>query len=303
MGASRITQGMIAQRTLTNIRNQLLRLSDLQNQLGTGLRVNRPSDDPIDARRAVNLRTLIGENQQFLSNIQDARPMLTEGADVLQRVVSIIHRVRELTIQGANETNSQDQLDLIALEINQLLEETVVASNHQTNGRFVFAGTRTLTRAFVETRVAGSITAVTYQGNANAIQIAPSAGTLVGINETGPSAFQNTVDIFQMLIGIRDDLRAGNQTNIQAVRLDELSSALDDILLSESRLGAVENSFNRIDSNTQDFIVQLQGLLSEKIDADFAETMLNFNTQSNAFEAALNAGARIIQPTLLDFLR
>ena len=153
MGVGRITQGMISQRTLTNIRDQLLRLSTLQNQLGTGLRVNRPSDDPIDARRGVNLRTLIGENEQFLSNIQDARPMLTEGADVLHRVVNVIHRVRELTLQGANETNSQQQLDLIALEIDQLLEETVAAANHQTNGRYIFAGTRTLTPAYTETRV------------------------------------------------------------------------------------------------------------------------------------------------------
>jgi len=288
---------------LTNIRDQLQRLSSLQNQMGTGLRVNRPSDDPIDARRGVNLRTLIGKNEQFLSNIQDARPTLTEGADVLHRVVNVIHRVRELTLQGANETNSQEQLDLIALEIDQLLEETFAAANHQTNGRYIFAGTRTLTPAFTETRVAGSITNVTYQGNTNAIRIAPSEGSLVAINQTGPAAFQNTVDIFQTLIGIRDDLLAGDQTNLQAVRLGELDSAFDDLLLSESRLGAVENSFNRIASNTEDFIVRLQGLLSEKIDADFAETMLNFNTASVAFEAALNAGARIIQPSLLDFVR
>lgn len=303
MGVGRITQGMISQRTLTNIQDQLLRLAELENQMATGLGVNRLSDDPIDARRGVNLRTLIGENEQFLSNIQDAQPTLTEGADLLHTVVSIIHRVRELTLQGENETNSQEQLDLIALEIDQLLEETLLASNHQTNGRYIFAGTRTLTPAFVETRVAGSITNVTCQGNNDNIQITPSEGSLVTINETGASAFQNTVDIFQTLIGIRDNLLAGDQTSLQTVRLGELDSAFDDLLLSELRLGAIENSLNRIESNTQDFIVRLQDLLSEKIDADFAETMLNFNTASVAFEAALNAGARIIQPTLLDFVR
>lgn len=302
MGAIRITQGLLVTRTLSNLNSQLRRIAVLQEQLSTGFRVNRPSDDPIDARRAINIRTLIGQSEQFLSNITDASPVLNETVSQLQQAVEIIHRANELTLRGANGTNAA-QLDVIALEVNQLLESFVVTSNHQTNGRFIFGGTRTLAEPFTVTRVGGDITAVTYNGNAERIQVAISEGALVPMNEPGSLAFQNTVDIFQTLIDIRDNLLAGNQADLQNVRLDELDQALDQLLISEARVGAIQNRLDRVTVNTETFIVQLRTLLSEKIEADFADTIVNLTSQQNAFEAALNAAGRVFQPSLLDFVR
>ncbi len=303
MGGTRITQGMIIDRTLRNLNAQLRQLATVQDQLATGSRVNRPSDDPLAARSAVNTRTLIAQQEQFLSNMTDIQPHLTESNTTLQRGVDILQRARELTIQGANETNGQSQLDSIALEINELLESMVVAGNHETNGRFIFAGTRTLNRPFVETRVAGDITAVAYQGNTNDLDVAIAENTTVTVNVDGVDAFQNSVDIFATLIGIRDDLRSGNQAALQTTRLDELDSGLEQLLLSESTLGAVENRLTRVSGNTEEAIVSLRILLSDKIDVDFAEATLDFNNAISSFESALNASARVMQPTLLDFLR
>ena len=77
---TRITQGMLVQRTLNNLNQQLRRISVLQDQLATGRRVNRPSDNPIDARRAMNLRTIIAKNEPFQANISAAIPKL-QGPD------------------------------------------------------------------------------------------------------------------------------------------------------------------------------------------------------------------------------
>lgn len=304
MGGMRVTQGMLTQRVLNNLQSQLRRLAVFQERLATGRRVNRPSDDPIDARRAINVRNLIGQNEQFLSNISDVGPQLNESEIALLGVVSIIQRAQELTIQGASGTNGQAQLDQIALEIDQLLEATVVAGNHLTNGRFVFAGSRTLTDPFVATRNgAGDIVSVAYVGNDVLIEAGVSEGSRVVVNEPGSAAFQDVVDIFDMLIGIRDDLRAGNQGNLQTTRLTELDGALDQVLLSTARLGSIQNRLNRVAANTEDLVLGLQELLSDKVDADFAETMVHLNSESNALQAALNSAARIIQPSLLDFLR
>lgn len=303
MGAIRMTQGLLAQRALSNLNAQLLRLARTQEQLSTGLRVNSPGDDPLDARRAIETRTLISQNEQFLDNMEEIGPQLNETSATLQQVVDLIQRVRELTLQGASGTNAQDQLDQIALEIDQLLEAAVVAGNHETNGRFIFAGTRTLSAAFVVTRVAGDITAVTYQGNSEAIEAAISEGGRVTVNEPGDRAFQSSVDILQLLIDIRDDLRAGDQGSLQTTRLAELDTAQDQLLLSLARVGSTQNRVAGASARTQDFIVELRELLSDTIDAEFTETIVNLNMETNAYQAALNAAARIIQPSLLDFLR
>ncbi len=303
MAVARVTQSLLTQRTLSNLNRQLREILVLQEQLSTGQRVNRPSDDPIDARRAVNLRSLITENEQYLSNIGDVTPFLSETATELQRVVDIIQRGRELTLQGASETNGQDQLDAIALEINQLLEDTVVAGNHQTNDRFIFGGTRTLSSPFEAARNgAGDITAVNYVGNGEAINVLISDGNQVTINEPGSSSFRDDADIFQTFIAIRDNLRSGNQAALQG-NLDQLDDAQDQVLLAEARVGATQNRLERVAGSTEDFNVQLQRVLSDKVDADLAETIVNLNAQQNALEAALNAAGRVLQPSLLDFIR
>lgn len=303
MGGSRVTQLMFIDRTLQDLRRQFNRVFEFEQQLATGYRVNRPSDDPIDARRAVNIKLEMAQMNQFLSNITDARPQMDDTETAIENTLNVLQRVRELTVQGSNGTNAQDQLDAIATEINQLLEETLVLSNSQSIGRYVFSGTRTKTVPFAETRVGGEIAAVTYQGNTEAINIAISESGSIKANIDGQEAFQSGVDIFSMLIGIRDDLRAGNQASLSNVRIDEVDQAIEQLLLRQADLGANANRLDRVVAATEDGVVSQQVLLSEKIDTDFADATLRYNNSLNALQAALNASARVLQPTLLDFLR
>lgn len=303
MAITRITTPLLAERSLRDINAQLSRISTLQEQLATGLRVNRPSDDPIDARRAINVRVLLGKNEQFQANIDDIAPQLDETATTLLSVVSILQRALELTTQAANGTNSQQQLDAIALEIDELLEGVFASSNQRTNGRSIFAGTQSLADAFSATRVGGEITAVTYEGNDQVTTVNVSERIQIDVNIPGSDAFQDTADIFATLIGIRDDMRAGDQASLRTVRLTEIQAGLDQILFSVARVGAVQNRLEDVSNNLQDANIQLRDLLSDKIDADFAETVLGLNVAQNAYEAALNAAGRVLQPSLIDFLR
>ena len=300
---TRVTQGLLVQRTLINLNQQLRRISILQERLATGRRVNRPSDDPIDARRAMNLRTIIAKNEQFQANISDSGPHVEESATTILNMVDIVLRALELTTQGANEVVGQPQLDALALEINELLEAAVVAGNHRSNNRSIFAGTRTLADAFDVTRVAGRITAVTYAGNDQSIEINISEGVRSDINVTGDDVFQSNIDIFAMLIGIRDDMFAGDQANLRNVRLADLATGREQLLGAVAQIGAVQNRLDRVLNNLQDSNIGFQELLSEKIDADFAETVLGLTVAETALNAALNAAARVIQPSLLDFIR
>jgi len=300
----RVTQGLMVQRTLNNLNYHLRRLARLQNELATGLKVNTPSDDPIAARRAVNTRTSIQKNEQYIRNIESVGLGLTATDTSIQTTLQGLQRALELSVQGANGTNSQTQLDSIASEINQLLEEVVVQANQQASGRYIFGGTRTLNPPFVAARDAeGDIIAVSYEGNDERTSIAISDGITVNVNEPGSDVFLPRQDVFQVLIDIRDSLRAGDQASIQNVLLEELDTSMDQLLISMARVGAVQNRLERSSANIEEFNIELQTLLSDTIDADYAETIINLNAQSNAFQAALNAGARVIQPSLLDFVR
>ncbi len=304
MGAMRITQRMMADRVLWNINFQQNTILQLQTHLATGRRVNAPSDDPIDARRAVNTRTAIAQSEQYITNLASAESFLRETATTVQTVNSNVQRLRELTIQGANGTYSQTELDNIAQEVDQILQAMVNTANHQVGNRYAFGGTRTSARPYVETvNASGTITAVTYVGNDEYIEVATGDGVTLAMNEPGSRVFGNPQDLFQMVIDIRDNLLAGDQTSLQNARLTELESARAQLGQTLARVGARQNRGLRATVEIEDFVLSSQELLSDTIDADFAETIINLNAQSNAFQAALTAGARVIQPSLLDFIR
>jgi flagellar hook-associated protein 3 FlgL len=306
MGSIRVTQQILVDRTLRNLNRLDLDILRLQEQLATGLRVNRPSDDPLSARRAINVRTEISKNEQFLSNISNLRPGMSATETAMFTTIDALQRVRELALQGANGTNGLEQRVAIANEVDQFLEALVIEGNVMADGRHVFSGTNTLTQPFEFTRnVDGEIDSVTYVGNTGEIQTEISEGVLVVANVNGEDAFQPTapgaVDIFDLLITLREDLQA-NDGNAAEAALTDIDTALDQVLIIQSRIGALQNRLERTDSNFQDVNLQLETVLSDNVDADFADVIVNLNAQTSAFQAALSASARIIQPTLLDFL-
>lgn len=307
MGTSRVTQQLLNTRVLNNLTQQQRAILRLQEQLATGRRVNRPSDDPLAARRALAAQNEIAKNEQYVSNITTARPGLIETETAMRTVVDALQRANELTLQGASSTNSQVQRDQIASEINQVLESMLSQANHITNDRFIFGGTRTGSEPFVATRAGnGEISSVDYVGDNEAIQLEISDGVRVDVNETGQRVFGQTIpgteDIFQVLIDTRDNLRAGDLNALQE-RLGEIDRAQDQVLVAVARVGAVQNRMDKTEENLYTISVQLEQVISENVEADLATVIVELNAQTNAFQASLNAGARVIQPSLLDFVR
>ena len=302
MSIMRVTQGLMVTRALNNLNYQTRRLLELQEQLATGLRVNAPSDDPLAARRAIDIRQTMSREDQYLGNISGANLQLLESVTAILSVVESLQRANEIALQGSNGTMDQAQRDQLAVEANQLLESVLMEANHQTNGRYVFGGTRTLSAPYVPTRnPQGEITSVAYAGNLEQISVGVADGVSVVVNETGQSAFQSTQDVLQLLIDIRNNLRTSDLPALQQ-RLAELKRAQDQALSSVARIGATQNRLERLTSNTEDHMQQLQVALSDAIEADYAETVMNLNAQTNAFQAALSASARVIQQSLLDYV-
>jgi flagellar hook-associated protein 3 FlgL len=302
--ATRITQRYLTDRTLGDLNRQINRLSTLQQQLATGLRINRPSDDPMDARRAINIQTQISQSEQFSTNISNLDPQLRETEGVFATAIDIFQRALELTVAGANETMGQSQLDQSAIEIDQLIEQLVLMSNTKVAGRSIFSGTRTGIEPFEATRdLNGDITSVGYLGNNEVVQIRITETARIDSTTPGDQIFQGATDLFNVLIGIRDDMRSGNQANLSAVRLAEIEASQEQISTEMAGIGALQNRLEQLSNTTEDRLVELQEQLSDRVDADFAETMLNFNVQQSSYQSALKASARVLQNSLMDFIR
>ena len=302
----RVTQGMVIRQVLSDLNYQTQRLLDLQRQLSTGQKVSTPSDDPLATRRAIASQTEIAANEQYIANMSNAGPLLSDSETALTTVHEFLQRGNELTLQGLNDTNSQLHRDEIANEVNQIIEGVLSQANGISGGRYLFGGTRTLAAPFEATRNAnGEVTAVTYVGNNQDISVEIAKGVKLAVNITGDKAFTSTSptteDVLQVLISIRDNLRAGD-TNALQTNLTSLERAQDQLLISVSKIGSIQRRIEDVSSNLEEVNIQLREVISDNIDADFAEVAVNLNAQTNAYQAALNAAGRIIQPSLLDFI-
>lgn len=291
----RVTNSMMLSTLLRNLNTNMEKMSKSQEQMSSGSRINRPSDDPVGIVDSLRLRTNLTELKQFKSNAEDAQSWLdiTDGA--MDASGKLLDRVRYLTIQAATDLNPQLALDAIATEISQLKEQLVQVANTKYGDRYVFSGTMTQTASFDPNNLA-----LGYQGNNGQINYEVGAGTQIPINVDGTQAFGN---VFNVLQTIWDDVNAGNTLNLSGTDLGLLNTEIDNQLKVRADIGARVNrldlAINRMDS--QD--VNLTGLLSKTEDVDVAELITKLKVQESVYNSSLAAGARIVQPTLMDFLR
>ncbi|MDQ0872150.1 flagellar hook-associated protein 3 FlgL [Paenibacillus sp. V4I3] len=305
----RVTQGMIQSQLLSNISNNVKRMSESQNQLSTGKKLNKPSDDPVGISYALRYRSEISINEQYQRNIDAAKSAVDHTDTVLSQINDVIQRAQELTVQGLNGTNPQTALDAIGIEMGQLYETAVGLGNDQLNGKYTFNG------QFTDKQPYSTATASSDQTDDQKINYQISAGITISVNQTGTDVFgaadtatsPNNDNLFKILKGLQNAFSPTPPAtaNMAAARqlMTDLSKRFDKFLQVRSEVGARSNRIDLMDNRLKDLDVNLTDLSSKTEDADMAETITKLKTDENVYQASLSTGAKIIQPSLIDFLR
>jgi flagellar hook-associated protein 3 FlgL len=298
--ALRVTPGMMHNNLVRNINHNLTRLDQEQYMLSTGRKLNKPSDDPAGITYSLRYRSEIAMNNQYEKNISTAQSQLEHTDTVLGQLNDVVQRVQELTTQALNSTNPQSALDAIKQEITQLYDQAVAIGNDQLNGKYIFNGQMTDKQPY------DAANADKQDTDTQKFYMQFSAGVEVPINITGNEVFGSSTDsdnLFKVLKDIESSLTAPYNSSQLTAAVTQLQSRYDKIINIRSEVGARTNRVDLIDQRNQDLTQNLTELQSKVEDADIAETIMNFNVNQNVYQAALSTGAKIIQPSLIDYLR
>jgi flagellar hook-associated protein 3 FlgL len=144
----RVTAAMVRSRILYNMSSALDVLQVTQTQIASGKRILKPSDDPVGMSKALNLRTVLRDNQQFMENIDDATGWMTGTEAAVSDMVMLLTELKEAAVSGSNDTKGEPERAAIAEQIEHLLESLIDMANTKYGDRYVFAGTHTLTRPY-----------------------------------------------------------------------------------------------------------------------------------------------------------
>ena len=186
----RVSTQQLFEQGLNGIRNQQSRLADVQRQLATGLKVNQPSDDPAAAARIQQLERAVAQQQVFVENSGRAEQRLASEESALDSAGEVIRRVRELTVQAANDPVGQDGRQLIAVELRQRLDQLVsIGNSRDGDGEFMFAGAQTGTQPF--NTVAGQ---VQYRGDSQQRELLIAPATTLRDGDPGDEVFMRVRD-------------------------------------------------------------------------------------------------------------
>ncbi|NJP37054.1 flagellar hook-associated protein FlgL [Alkalicoccus luteus] len=382
----RVTQSMMTANSMKHLSSGYGQMMKYQDQLSSGKKISRASQDPVVAMNGIRYRTQVTETGQFKRNLSEAHNWMDTSDATLDKATNSLHRVRELTVQASNDSYEAGQRSNIAKEVAQLREHLASLANTRNNNKYMFNGTDT-TNAPVDTSrmdigfnglsgvlegdlpeeaedfpldvmykgnayafqgmegdsavftgpdnetisftiedgsVTGAVRSFTEDGttrteslpersvivshkdavstNGRTVSVELMKGTNVDINVNPQAVFGN--QLFADLKALENALEHPDTTASElSGMLDVLDKHVNNSVNERAELGARMNRVEMIDRRVQEQEVIAKRIMSDNEDVEMEEAIMNLMTAENVHRAALSSGARIMQPSLMDFLR
>ncbi|WP_152396368.1 flagellar hook-associated protein FlgL [Paenibacillus guangzhouensis] len=292
----RVTQGMMTNQLMRNVTKNYNNMNKYQENLSTGRKINKPSDDPVGITYALRYRSELTMNEQYQKNMDSAKSFVEHTDTIMGQINDVLQRASELTVKGVTGTNPQSALDAISAEMGGIFDTLLVLGNDQMNGKFIFNGQKTDQMPYSTGGESTDTQKVNFQS---------AAGVIIPINITGNEVFGENTDqdnMFTIIKSLQTAFKNGDQSTAVSL-MDKLQSRMDKFLDMRSEVGARSNRIDLMDSRLKDLSLNLTDLSSKTEDADMAETIIKLQSQESIYQASLSSGAKIIQPSLLDYLR
>ncbi|MDO9353266.1 MAG: flagellar hook-associated protein FlgL [Solirubrobacteraceae bacterium] len=302
MTGVRITHGMMSDRLLNDVRRSNAEIARTSSQVTSQKRIQTASDDAVGTGQALRTRTDLAEIDANIAGAQTAAGWTGAADTALGSLTDLIHRTRELVLQAGNDTLKASDRASIAGELTQLKEQMKSIGNAKFGDAFIFAGQNSGTAPYTSGSDAygGDALPVTRMiGPGQTVQVNVPGGTVLG----GTPGDGKLLDTMNTAIAFLNGGTAADANSLRTTTLTALTTNLDQVVTARSTLGATQNRVTLAESRLEDTKLLATGRLSEIEDADYAESLVKLSTQQTAYQAALNAGAKVIQPSLMDFLR
>ena len=323
MPFNRVTNNSLSHSVIDSLMRNKSTLALLQEQISSGTKVSKPSDDALAAIGILSINTNIGKSENYLANIDTVEPELTVSENSVKSTIDYITRAKELIVSAANGVNGVDQISAINNEIKQILEGVTGVANTQYNGKYIFAGTNTGTVPFDldeannnQIIYNGTPETENYERKAEIADNVTVAMNLPGDSvfgtyeqiSAGPPAVMGGKDgIIKTLSELKkmmNDMVTAGSVDHDSLRgkLGNLDKDLNTVLEAQTKIGGIASRVTMTKNKLEDDQISLASYKSKLGDIDLAKSISDLNFQQNSLEASLKVGAQVIQRSLLDYI-
>lgn len=323
---TRMTTSMMAGTTLATIQRNFNRLADVNKQLSSGKRMSFASDDPASSVSSMRLRKELAATEQFKRNISDANSWLATSDAAMQSVADRYTEARTLLINSIDGALGDKSQGALAAQLRKIAESIMSQANSTYLGRTVFAGNSDKGLVFKTGQNADGDTlflaAEKDEITAKSVDRRIDADTTVQANIDGNKLFgtgaikwdgniletDNNPSVMNLLIEAAKILEspagpAGeNRQKIESIQ-KELGERFAKLQEAQSAVGARHKQVLEAQNSVIFDLQQVKGQISDVEDIDIQKVTIDMSLASMAYQASLSSTQRVVQPTLLDYLR
>jgi len=297
----RVSNNFASSAAIANLRRISDQQAKLQQNIASGRRLLKPSDDPAATSRVLNHKMEQERVSNYRSAASTAQSVSESSLAALKQLQKISSRMGELSTLAAGV--DPQSMSAYGAEVAQLLEQAANVANTRFGPDFIFAGTAVDAQPFEATRNKdGSISGVTYVGNTSDTLVPIGDGRAISPSAGAATTNPAIATFINRIVTLRDAMKSGDASSVKALNAqmasdeDMFISAIGTVAAVQSR---IESNQTQLDARAND----LSGLIAKDTDADMATTMVQLTQSQTAYQAALNSTANIFKSSLLDYLR
>lgn len=312
----RITNGMLSTSFLGDMNRNLNQMQTIQKQLTSGKEFSRPSDNPFKVARSMQMYSEIYANKQYNSNIKDTINWMDTTDSALNQATNTLQRVRELMLSAGNAAYGSGELTAIKDEINEKVAEFGQILNTSFDGKYIFGGTDGTTKPMDVKPGADSFNKLELTNKANttnvseklSVEISPGVTVEYNVNVTEVLNYDKTTaeenDLGALFNKILTNLTpTGDKSQVTGNNLKEMDKAIDNLLQMSSKVGTIQNRMESAKALNEEQNFNMTEILSANEDIDLVEKTMEYATMQTIYMASLQTSAKVLQPSLIDYLR
>lgn len=291
----RITEGSMIDHIQHNVTQSSDNFENSLSQMSSGKRIERASDDPIGASKALALRSMISDIDQYQRNAQNAKSFLEYSDSQLNSATVLVNEARRVAVAAAND-GVQDSTSLQAYtsQLNAILDQLTNLADSDLDGNRIFSGAATDNHPFI-----GWDSDHDYMGDNGSITSMINSGVDIRINHSGKKVFEPA---FSAIEHLKKDIETGDYTSISNNDIAAIDQGVSQISMTRADIGAKLNQISDTMDRAQTSQMRLREQLSSVEDTDLASSYINMQLAQNVYAASLEATAKAMQYSLINFL-
>jgi flagellar hook-associated protein 3 FlgL len=291
---TRVTTQMSMAAASARLQAGAARVAELTDQATTLRAIQKPSDDPVGTASSMGVRKEQAAAAQYSRNANDAAAWLATTDSALSGVYSVLNNVRDLSVRAANSGTMNDaDRDAFVTQFRSLKADLEARANTTYGTRSVFAGSSTAAVAYDP--------ATGWAASGTDVSRRVGDGTTVRVDTTGAAVFGSGDDsVFGMIDSIVSDLQNGVNVN---ARIGDVDTALGTVRGAQADVGVRHAAALAAQDSLKSATVSLESRRADIEDVDLAKAVLDLQVQQTNYQAALAVTAKVLQPTLMDYLR